>query len=170
MRGARARCWREEGGGRREEGGGSSDRKMHNFASGVGDFGDELCKLPDCVLTGVAEVDGVRVVTFHERHEACHQVVHVLERPRRLAIPVDGNVLSLQRLRVPRVRQQAHAALQHYGTRAQRHYGTRALMHYSTTALQQRGSTPLQHERSAQRQARPAAGAARQEQPCACLM
>ena len=96
--------------------------------SGVGDFGDELCKLPDCVLTGV---DGVRVVTFHERYEACHQVVHVLERPRRLAIPVDGNVLSLQRLRVPLVRQQAHAALQHNGTTAQRHCSNAAPHHYT---------------------------------------
>ncbi len=62
------------------------------------DIADELSKLEDGELVAVAEVDGARLGRVHERDEAVHEVVDVLERARLRAVAVDGQVLPAQRL------------------------------------------------------------------------
>ena len=52
----------------------------------------------DGVLFRVPNVDRLRVVRLHQSDEARHEVVHVLERARLRAGPVDGDVLALERL------------------------------------------------------------------------
>jgi hypothetical protein len=52
----------------------------------------------DGVLVGVADVDGEGVVVSHQSDEPRDEVVNELERSRLLAVPVDCDVLPLERL------------------------------------------------------------------------
>jgi hypothetical protein len=51
-----------------------------------------------CSLVGVTQIARLVIVAVHQLQQAIHEVIDVLKAPRRLAVPVDCNILACARI------------------------------------------------------------------------